>query len=229
MLVFENVTKTFRLDAENTITPVRNVSLEVEDGEFIVITGRSGTGKTTLLNLAAGLVKPTSGKVMMDNVELGEMNDRELSSLRSQKIGFVFQFPSLLPPLSIKDNISLPSIFANGKGSKTADEKAMQLLDMLGLASKANVFPKQLSAGEQKRVVIARSLINQPSIILADEPTSDLDSRTEKEVMGIMRDINARGVTFLIVTHNLELKNFATRAFDMENGNLNRISKVQSL
>jgi ABC-type lipoprotein export system ATPase subunit len=175
------------------------------------------------------MVKPTSGKVMMDNVELAAMNDRELSSLRSQKIGFVFQFPSLLPPLTVKDNIRLPSMFAKGKESKSADEKAMQLLDTLGLASKANVFPKQLSAGEQKRVVIARSLINQPSIILADEPTSDLDNRTEKEVMGIMRDINSRGVTFLIVTHNLDLIAFASRAFDMENGNLNRIPKTQNV
>ena len=223
MLTLKNVTKSFRLDTENTITPVRNVNLEVADGEFIVITGRSGTGKTTLLNLAAGLVKPTHGQVMMDNVDLGEMTDRELSSLRSQKMGFVFQFPSLLPPLTIKDNISLPSIFTNGKGSKASNEKAMQLLDMLGLAKKSDAYPKQLSAGEQKRVVIARSLINQPSIILADEPTSDLDNRTEKEVMDILRDINASGVTFLIVTHNLDLINFATRAFEMEDGNLNLI------
>jgi ABC-type lipoprotein export system ATPase subunit len=223
MLALKNVTKSFRLDTENTITPVRNVNLEVEDGEFIVITGRSGTGKTTLLNLAAGLVKPTHGQVMMDSVDLGEMTDRELSSLRSQKMGFVFQFPSLLPPLTIKDNISLPSIFTNGKGSKASNEKAMQLLDMLGLAKKSDAYPKQLSAGEQKRVVIARSLINQPSIILADEPTSDLDNRTEKEVMDILRDINTSGVTFLIVTHNLELITFATRAFEMEDGNLNLI------
>ncbi|MDD5289414.1 MAG: ABC transporter ATP-binding protein [Dehalococcoidales bacterium] len=222
MLTFNNVTKEFRLDEENTITPVRNVSFKIEEGEFIVITGRSGTGKTTLLNLAAGLVKPTSGQVMIDKLDIGKMTDRQLSSLRSRKMGFIFQFPSLLPPLNIKDNVGLPSIFANGKGSK-ADEKAMQLLDTLGLASKAEVFPKQLSAGEQKRVVIARSLINQPSIILADEPTSDLDNRTEKEVMGILRDINATGVTFLIVTHNLELITFATRAFEMEDGNLNII------
>jgi ABC-type lipoprotein export system ATPase subunit len=125
--------------------------------------------------------------------------------------------------LTIKDNISLPSIFTNGKGSKASNEKAMQLLDMLGLAKKSDAYPKQLSAGEQKRVVIARSLINQPSIILADEPTSDLDNRTEKEVMDILRDINTSGVTFLIVTHNLELITFATRAFEMEDGNLNLI------
>ncbi len=224
MLTFNNVTKEFRLDEENTITPVRNVSLEVNDGEFIVITGRSGTGKTTLLNLAAGMVRPTSGQVMIDNMDLGKMTDRQASSLRSRKMGFVFQFPSLLPPLTIKDNVSLPSIFTDGSGSKAAGERAVQLLNTLGLANKADVYPRHLSAGEQKRVVIARSLINQPQLILADEPTSDLDNRTEKEVMGILRDINSGGVTFLIVTHSLELTAFATRAFEMDNGSLNRIT-----
>jgi len=227
MLSFKNVTKEFRLDEENTIAPVRNVSLDIKEGEFIVITGRSGTGKTTLLNLAAGMVRPTSGRVLIDEQNLGEMNDRQLSALRSRKMGFVFQFPSLLPPLTVKDNVSLPSIFNNGNGrgngSKAAVERAAQLLDMLGLASKMEVYPRQLSAGEQKRVVIARSLINQPQLILADEPTSDLDDRTEKEVMDILRGINSKGVTFLIVTHNLELVSFATRAFEMENGKLKRL------
>lgn len=223
MLSFKNVTKEFRLDADNTLTPVRNVSLEIEAGEFIVITGRSGTGKTTLLNLAAGMVRPTSGQVLVDNLDLAAMTDPQLSALRSRKMGFVFQFPSLLPPLTVKDNVSLPSIFKNGNGSRAAGARAVKLLDTLGLAGKMDVYPRQLSAGEQKRVVIARSLINEPQLILADEPTSDLDDRTEKEVMGILRDINSRGVTFLIVTHNLELIDFATRAFEMENGNLKRL------
>jgi ABC-type lipoprotein export system ATPase subunit len=224
MLTFKDVTKEFRLDEKNTITPVRNVSLEIQDGEFIVITGRSGTGKTTLLNLAAGMVRPTTGNVKMDNLDLGEMTDHQLSSLRSRKMGFVFQFPSLLPPLTVKDNVKLPSIFSNGKANKAIDDRATQILDKLGLASKADVYPKQLSAGEQKRVVIARSLINKPQLILADEPTSDLDNRTEQDVMKILRDINSTGVTFLIVTHNLELREFATRAFDMDNGSLTRIT-----
>ena len=120
-------------------------------------------------------------------------------------------------------------MFANGNGSRDPGKRATQLLDTLGLASKMDVYPKQLSAGEQKRVIIARALINQPQLILADEPTSDLDNRTENEVMGILRDINSKGVTFLIVTHSLDLMAFATRAFEMENGNLKRITSVPSM
>lgn len=220
MLTFHNVTKEFRLDADNTVTPVRNVSLQVENGELIVILGRSGTGKTTLLNLAAGLVKPTSGQVLIDNEDLVKMTDRQISSMRSRKIGFVFQFPSLLPALTILDNVSLPAIFKNGNINTTAKERAADLLNTLGLSGKKEVFPRYLSAGETKRVVIARSLLNQPDIILADEPTSDLDWRTEKEVMALFRDINSTGVTFFIVTHNQELAGFATRAFEMNNGEL---------
>jgi ABC-type lipoprotein export system ATPase subunit len=221
MLTFHNVTKEFRLDAENTVTPVRNVNLQVENGEFIVILGRSGTGKTTLLNLAAGLVKPTAGRVLVDNEDLVQMNDRQISSMRSCKIGFVFQFPSLLPALTILDNVSLPAIFKNGNINTAAKERAAELLHTLGLAGRKDVYPRYLSAGETKRVVIARSLLNQPDLILADEPTSDLDWRTEKEVMALFRDINAKGVTFFIVTHNQELASFATRAFEMKNGELN--------
>jgi ABC-type lipoprotein export system ATPase subunit len=201
------VTKEFRLDDETVIKPVLDVDLHVEHGEFIVIVGRSGTGKTTLLNLAAGLVRPTKGRVVMDSVDMAQMTDRQISSMRSQKIGFVFQFPSLLQSFTAKENVSLPIVLVN-----------------IGLAKKLGVYPKQLSAGEQKRVAIARSLVNRPQLILADEPTSDLDNRTEKEVMSILRDINAGGVTFLIVTHSLDLIAFATRAYEMENGRLKEIT-----
>jgi len=224
MLTFENVTKQFKLDDQTMIAPVSDVDLQIEPGELIVIVGRSGTGKTTLLNLAAGLVKPTGGRVLVDGTDLAGMSDRQISSLRSQKMGFVFQFPSLLPSLTLKDNVALPSIFANGDSPKAGDKRAVELLKALGLDGKGGVYPRQLSAGEQKRVVIARSLINDPRLILADEPTSDLDTRTEKEVMGILRDINARGVTFLIVTHSLDLIAFATRAYEMENGKLSLIA-----
>jgi ABC-type lipoprotein export system ATPase subunit len=228
MLSFDKVTKDFQLDEGTTITPVRGVSLDIEPGEFVIVIGRSGTGKTTFLNLAAGLVKPNSGRVTIDGSDLGKMNQKQLSVLRSEKIGFIFQFPSLIPALTVGDNVSLPTIFArnngNGNGNRSGSERAEDLLDMLGVASKKNVFPRQLSAGETKRVVLARSLINHPQLILADEPTSDLDSRTEKEVMNILRDINSRGVTFLIVTHSLQLVPFATRAFEMENGILKELT-----
>lgn len=229
MLLFENVTKEFRLDEETTITPVRDVKLQIDQGELIVIVGRSGTGKTTLLNLAAGLVKPTHGRVMIDNIDLAGMKDKEVSLLRSQKIGFVFQFPSLLPSLTVLENVSLPEIFLNGHSRKDTGKRAEELLNSMGLASKVDVYPRQLSAGEQKRTIIARALINRPQLVLADEPTSDLDNRTETEVMDILRDINSNGVTFLIVTHSLELVNFATRAFEMENGELKQITSAQKI
>ncbi|OGO06575.1 MAG: hypothetical protein A2Y92_04475 [Chloroflexi bacterium RBG_13_57_8] len=224
MLAFEKVTKEFSLDEKTTITPVRDVDLQVEPGELVVIVGRSGTGKTTLLNLAAGLVRPTAGRVTIDSLDLAAMTDREVSSLRGRRIGFVFQFPSLLPSLTVRENVTLPAIFSNGDRPKAAGERAAELLASLGLSGKTDVYPRQLSAGEQKRAVIARSLINRPELVLADEPTSDLDGDTEREVMAILRAINAGGTTFLIVTHSLELIDFASRAFEMDNGHLRRLA-----
>lgn len=224
MLSFENVTRVFKLDEETSITPVRDVTLQVEKGEFVIILGRSGTGKTTLLNLAAGLVKPTSGTVAIEGTDLANMTQKQLSTLRSQKIGFMFQFPSLIPALTIEDNVTLPAVFVPRNGNTDVADRAAELLKSLGLESKMNVHPKQLSAGETKRVVLARTLVNQPQLILADEPTSDLDEKTEKEVMALLRKVNSEGVTFVIVTHSLQLVPFATRAFEMDNGALSLIS-----
>jgi ABC-type lipoprotein export system ATPase subunit len=223
MLSFKSVTKNYQLDGNTTITPVHDVDLDVQQGEFTIIVGRSGTGKTTLLNLAAGMVKPTSGQVKVNNVDLAAMNQKQLSDLRAQKIGFIFQFPSLIPALNIKDNVTLPALFNKGKNDASAEKKAAELLDMLGLSSKMPSYPRHLSAGETKRVVLARALVNDPQLILADEPTSDLDTKTEIEVMNILRDINARGVTFMMVTHSLQLIPFATRAYEMQDGKLTEI------
>jgi ABC-type lipoprotein export system ATPase subunit len=229
MLSFDNVTKSYRLDDNNTIFPVRDVSLTIETGELVMIVGRSGTGKTTFLNLAAGLVKPSSGRVLVEGSDLAAMTQRQLSSLRSRKLGFIFQFPSLIPALTVMDNVCLPSIFSEKAVAAGSNQRAVQILDTLGLAGKAGVYPRQLSAGETKRVVLARSLINQPALVLADEPTSDLDDRTEKEVMDLLRKINATGVTFLIVTHSRQLVPFASRAFEMENGALTRIREASNV
>lgn len=224
MITFEKATKVFQLDAETKVTPVESVSLAVARGEFIIIIGRSGSGKTTLLNLAAGLVKPTSGHVLMNGSDLAGMSEKQLAALRSHNIGFVFQFPSLLSSLTVLENVALPGIFVS-KDKHPANQRAKELLKTLGLTSKEQVLPRQLSAGEQKRVVIARAMLNRPDLILADEPTSDLDEQTELEVMEILRDINRQGVTFLMVTHALQLLPYATRAFRMENGKLAQVTR----
>ncbi len=228
MLSFENVSKRFLLDEATSITPVREVTLEVANGEFVVIVGRSGTGKTTFLNLAAGLVRPTSGSVKIDGADLGTMDQERLSELRSRKLGFIFQFPSLIPALNVLDNVTLPSMFATPAAKEGVEGRAEKILSSLGLAEKAHAYPRHLSAGETKRVVVARSLINEPQIVLADEPTSDLDERTETEVMDILRDINERGVTFVMVTHSRQLTSFATRAFEMNGGSLTRLTVAAS-
>jgi ABC-type lipoprotein export system ATPase subunit len=224
MITFENVTKEYQLDSQTSIAPVKDVNLKIADGEFIIIIGRSGSGKTTLLNLTAGLVKPTSGRILINDLNVGAMGEKESSTLRSQKLGFVFQFPSLLPALTVFDNVAFPAVFNRQLSRAQAGQRAAELLKTLGLSSKAEVFPRQLSAGEQKRAVIARSLMNSPGTILADEPTSDLDEQTEQEVMGLMREINRSGVTFMMVTHALQLVPYATRAFNMEGGQLHQVS-----
>jgi len=220
MISLRNVTKEYSVGEQIVITPVNNVTLDISPGEFIMIVGRSGSGKSTLLNLAAGLIKPSSGDVLIEGVNLWSMKDKEISLLRSQKIGFVFQFPSLLPSLTILDNVAMPAIFRSPNGREGGYERATELLATMGLSEKAEVYPRQLSAGEQKRAVIARSLMNQPQILLADEPTSDLDEQTEQEVMALLREINRSGVTLLMVTHSLQLLPYASRSFRMDNGSL---------
>ena len=221
MISMQNVSKTYTVNKELTVPAVRNVSLEVERGEFVVITGRSGSGKTTLLNLVAGLTRPTSGKVLLDGVEVWSLPDEEQSLLRNQKIGFVFQFASLLPTLTTVENVMLPTMFGEKQSSDHARERASFLLEQVGLADKFTSFPRQLSGGQQQRVVIARALMNEPQLLLADEPTSDLDEMTEQEIMAQFRDIHAEtGVTVLLVTHSAELGRYGTRSIEMASGEI---------
>lgn len=227
MISFVNVTKDYQLDEQTLVTPVSNVNLEVKQGELILIIGRSGSGKTTLLNLAAGLVHPTSGKVLVDGVDLWGLTDNEVSSFRSRKIGFVFQFPSLLPTLTVAEMV-VPTFFGPKDQKDGALKRARDILEMLGLADRMIARPKQLSGGEQKRVVIARALINRPGLLLADEPTSDLDAQTEQEIMGLFRGIQASGITIVMVTHSLELIPYASRAFRMASGVLSEVSGTRA-
>src|SRR5512136_2383188 len=220
MLVsLQAVSKTYSITAGNTVNAVRGVTLNVERGEFVVITGRSGSGKTTLLNLAAGLTRPTTGQVYLDGMNLWQIPDKQQSAVRNRKIGFIFQFPSLLPTLNVLENVALPTVFNANHRAQPAVDRATELLRTVGLSDKLTAFPRQLSAGQQQRVVIARSLINQPEILMADEATSDLDEQTEHEIMELLKEIHDKSaVTILLVTHTTQLVSYGTRALQMANG-----------
>jgi ABC-type lipoprotein export system ATPase subunit len=197
---------------------LRDVDLDVEAGDFLVITGRSGCGKTTLLNLAAGLARPTSGTVTVDGVDLWSISDAERSSVRNRTMGFVFQFPSLIPGLSLLDNVALPLQFSHEDHPEAA-ARARELLDMVGLGDRARSLPRELSAGQQQRAVIARALMNRPEFLLADEPSSDLDEQTEAEIMDIFRSIHREhGVTIMMVTHTLKLVEVGNRHLQLSDG-----------
>jgi putative ABC transport system ATP-binding protein len=221
MIKLEDVTKIYDLGKGSKVTAARNVSLEIGAGEFVAIVGRSGSGKTTVLNLAAGLTRPTAGRVTLDGVDLWKLSDREQSHLRNQKIGFVFQFPSLLPTLSTYENVILPTSFSSNGRHSAAHQRAEELLHRVGLADKLHSLPRQLSAGQQQRVVIARSLMNRPEVLLADEPTSNLDEKTEKEIMDLFHDLHvSMGLTIVLVTHTRQLVTPEMRSIEMAEGRI---------
>jgi ABC-type lipoprotein export system ATPase subunit len=206
----------------SSFAALHDVDLDVEAGEFLVITGRSGCGKTTLLNIAAGLAQPTSGRVTVDDVDLWAISDDERSGLRNRTMGFVFQFPSLLPGLTLEQNVTLPLGFSHGEHHE-GSERARELLDMVGLGDRTGALPRELSAGQQQRVVIARALVNRPSLLLADEPSSDLDEETEGEIMEIFGRIHGeRGITIMMVTHARQLISYGTRHLEMADGAVRR-------
>jgi ABC-type lipoprotein export system ATPase subunit len=220
MICLRDIAKSYEMGRDWPITALRSIDLDIERGEFVVITGRSGAGKTTLLNIIAGLAKPTSGTVAVNGVDLWSLNDRQLSLLRNRTMGFVFQFPSLLASLSVAQNVALPASLARGADG-SGRERAYELLEMVGLADRRFSHPRQLSAGQQQRVVIARALINRPELLLADEPSSNLDEETETEVMTLFRRIHAEtGVTIALVTHTTQLVVYGTRHIAMASGEL---------
>lgn len=190
--------------ADNSlVTAVQDVNLSVEKGEFVVILGHSGSGKTTLLSLIGGLTIPDRGEVFINGRENWQQSDEDLSDMRNGTIGFIFQFASLIPTLTALENVLLPLSF--GKHPQGDHQRALEILQMVGLQDKANTFPSQLSGGQQRRVAIARAFINQPDIVLADEPTGDLDEDTELDILNIFRNYNKQGTTFVVVTHNTHL------------------------
>ena len=218
-LSIENLTKTYRVD-HTLLTGVDNISLSVARGDFLSIVGHSGSGKTTLVSIIGGILKPTSGKVLLEGVDICTLDDNRLSEYRSTRIGFMFQFASLLPILTARENVLLPGIFSPERKTM-ADSTALELLDLVGIGDKLDAYPAQLSGGQQRRVAIARALLNNPDIILADEPTGDLDEDTENEIMVLLEQINReRGTTIILITHNLELAGRAQKKFRMSRGKL---------
>lgn len=213
--------KTYSLGRPDAVAAVHDLDLDVERGEFVVITGRSGSGKTTLLNLAAGLTRPTAGQVLLEGRDLWSLSDREQSFLRNQKIGFVFQFPSLVPALTAMENVLLPTLFGLKGRKQDATADALRLLTAVGLEDKANARPRQLSKGQQQRVVVARALVSNPEILIADEPTSNLDERTEVEIMDLIKEIHdSTRITVMLVTHASQLAKYGTRSLKMVEGRL---------
>jgi len=219
-IVLEKVSKTYVIDRE-TVVAVRDVSFGVESGEFLSMVGHSGSGKTTLLSMIGGIVRPSSGRIIVGGEEISSLNGKGLPDYRSSRIGFMFQFSSLLPVLTAKENVLLPLTFRSGKVSSSDESKAMDLLRMVGLADRINAYPFQLSGGQQRRVAIARAFVNDPAIVLADEPTGDLDEATEREMMQVFKIMNeTKGITFILVTHNSDLAREAHRRFAMNRGSL---------
>ena len=196
-----NLNKDYYL-GEITVPALRDINLEVKKGEFIVIMGPSGSGKSTLLNMIGGLDNPTSGKVYINGQDISQMSDGTLTELRAQEIGFIFQFYNLVPVLTAFENVELP-MMVNGISEKEGKKRAKELLEMVGLVDRRHHRPDELSGGQRQRVSIARALANKPSIVLADEPTGDVDTRTGDEILELMHDLNKNmGVTFIVITHD---------------------------
>jgi putative ABC transport system ATP-binding protein len=215
MIELRCVSKTVS-SAGQPLTILQPTDLVVEPGEFLSVVGASGSGKSTLLGLIAGLDTPSSGEILIDGIEITGLDEDRLARLRGAKIGFVFQFFHLIPSLSAFENILVPLEIAGEAGAR---EKAEELLDDVGLTARGHHYPAQLSGGEQQRVAIARALANNPPILLADEPTGNLDSSTGHQVIDLLVDINrAKGMTIVMVTHDVELTNRSNRVLSMRDG-----------
>lgn len=216
-IILKNVTKTYLVDSER-IDAVSNISIEIEKGEFLSVVGHSGSGKTTLISIIGGIVKPSSGTVLYEGSDISSFDSSRLSDYRCEKIGFMFQFASLFHNLTVKENVLMPVVFSTHRNKIHEDEKkAVELIKTVGLEDKINAYPSQLSGGQQRRVAIARAFINNPELILADEPTGDLDEETEAEMMQYFKKMNTeRRITFIMVTHNTVLARQTNRQLSMD-------------
>ncbi|MDR3112269.1 MAG: ABC transporter permease [Elusimicrobiota bacterium] len=216
VIELKNIKKTYRL-GKLEVPVLYGINLEIYQGEFVAIMGHSGSGKSTLLNILGLLDKPSEGSYKLDGVEISDYSDDELASLRNHYLGFIFQQFNLLPKLTIEKNVELPIIYSNSK-DEANHENPNKLLDMVGLSARINHHPNEISGGQQQRVAIARSLINKPLIIFADEPTGNLDTKSTEEIINILKELNKTGITIVMVTHEPELTSYATRTIKVQDG-----------
>ncbi len=220
MIELKGLSKSYTVSGK-TIQALQPVDLSIEQGKFVSIVGHSGSGKSTFLSLVGGIARPDTGTVILDGTDIRSYDDRGLSKLRNEKIGFIYQFASLIPTLTATENVLLPTVF----GGKKKRDDAVRLLRLVGLGDKADRYPSELSGGEQQRVAIARAFIHEPEIILADEPTGDLDEETEAEIMAFFEKINReKKVTMIMVTHSSEIALRAVTRFRMKQGTLEKLA-----
>ncbi len=218
IVLLENICKSYQLGS--TELPVlKNINLSIEQGEYSSIMGPSGSGKSTLLNLLGCLDKPTSGRYLLEGVDVSQLDDNELSRIRGTKIGFVFQSYNLIAHLNIIENIEVP-MYYQGVSETKSKKRALELAKMVGLDHRLNHKPSELSGGQQQRIAIARALANDPPIILADEPTGNLDSESSEEIMRILEDLNAQGKTLLVITHERDIARRATKTTHLLDGHI---------
>lgn len=219
IIKIENLVRTFTVGIEQ-VHALRGISFDVNTGEFVSIMGTSGSGKSTLLNILGCLDTPTSGEYYIDNIPISKCSKSNLSTIRNRKIGFVFQSYNLLARTTALENVELPLLYNNTVSIKERQERAYQALEMVGLADRMNHTPNQLSGGQQQRVAIARALVNDPVMILADEATGNLDTRTSYEIMSIFQDLHAKGKTIIFVTHENDIAEFTSRTIQLRDGEI---------
>jgi putative ABC transport system ATP-binding protein len=220
VIKLEEVHKTYYTGAVD-VHAVRGVSAEMQIGEFVAIMGASGSGKSTLMNIIGCLDRVTKGRYLLDGTDVSELTRDQLADIRNQKIGFIFQGFNLLSRTSALENVELPMLYLHRYlPGREQRERAMRALEMVGLAERADHHPNQLSGGQQQRVAIARALVNQPALLLADEPTGNLDSQTSIEIMGVFQELNEKGITIVMVTHELDIARYTKRNLIMRDGRI---------
>ncbi len=220
IIKLDNIVKKFYIGEPNELTVLNGISLEVKEGEFVAVVGASGSGKSTLMNIIGVLDRPTTGHYQLDDIDINQAEDDELSKIRNKKIGFVFQTYNLIPKTNAQKNIELPMLYG-GVGAATRKQRAEDLLELVEMTDRAKHLPEELSGGQKQRVAIARAMANDPSILLADEPTGALDSVTGRKVMDIFHKLHKeQGKTIILITHSLELAEETDRIITLKDGEI---------